>query len=132
MIVELGASTVERTHYGCVTRFDDGSFVNSCFHPQDPHYHVVSNRCGYADDLHAYCFEHEVAHCFLSEKLFFRPSPVLWALAHGRELEGPQAALEEVLVQTFQRWLRAAEQPIVAGVDWFGLRDDARALLGSI
>jgi hypothetical protein len=128
-IIRLQHSTIERTDFGCVTRFDDGSFVNSIPHPQDPHYHVIAHRTGYEDDLHAYTLEHEFVHCFLSERLHGRPSPVLWALAHGGELAPADAALEELAVQAFQRYLRAGEQPIVGGIDWGKMKRDALALL---
>jgi hypothetical protein len=50
-VVRLKHATIERTAFGCVTRFGDGSFVNSVPHPQDRHYYVVAHRCGYGDDL---------------------------------------------------------------------------------
>jgi hypothetical protein len=128
-VIRLQRCTIERTDFGCVTRFDDGTFVNSIPHPQDPHYHVVAHRTGYEDDLHAYTLEHEFVHCFLSERLHGRPSPVLWALAHGSELTGAAAAFEELSVQAFQRYLRANEQPIVGRVDWGRLKRDALSLL---
>jgi hypothetical protein len=128
-MIRLKHSTIERTDFGCVTRFHDGSYVNSIPHPQDQHYCVIAHRCGYSDDIHTYCYEHDFVHLFLSEWLHDRPSPILWALAHGSELTGHQAALEEVGVQTFQRWMRAAEQPIVGGVDWFSMRSRALELL---
>lgn len=127
--IHLKFATVERTDFGCVTRFDDGTYVNSTFHPKDPHYHVIAHRCGYEDDLHRYCVEHEAVHCLLSERLHGRASPVLWALAHGAELAGPDAAFEELAVQAFQRYLRANEQPIVGAVDWGVLKREAEVLL---
>jgi hypothetical protein len=127
--IHLKFASVERTEFGCVTRFDDGSFVNSTFHPQDPHYHVIAHRTGYEDDLHAYCLEHELVHCLLSERLHSRASPVLWALAHATEISGAEAAFEELSVQAFQRYLRAAEQPIVGGIDWLALKREAEVLL---
>lgn len=128
-LIRLRFATIERTDFGCVTRFDDGSFVNSIPHPQDPHYHVVAHRCGYEDDLHAYTLEHEFAHCLLAERLQQRASPVLWALAHGTEASAGDAALEELAVQSFQRYLRANEQPIVGGIDWGLMKREALALL---
>jgi hypothetical protein len=37
--------------------------------------------------------------------------------------------LEEIAVQSFQRWIRASEQPIVGGVDWFAMRNAVLKLL---
>ena len=128
-MIRLKHSTIERTDFGCVTRFNDGSYVNSTPHPRDQHYCVIAHRCGYSDDIHTYCYEHDFVHLFLSEWLHDRPSPILWALGHGSELTGHEAALEELGVQTFQRWMRAAEQPIVGGVDWFSMRRRALELL---
>jgi hypothetical protein len=92
---------------------------------------VIAHRCGYEDDLHAYCFEHEVVHCLLAERFRNGPSPILWALAHGSELTGPAAAFEEISVQAFQRYLRANEQPIVGGVDWGELKRVALEVLSA-
>jgi hypothetical protein len=128
-VIRLKHSTIERTDFGCVTVFADGSHVNSIPHPGDPHYRVIAHRCGYNDDIHAYCYEHDFVHLFLAEWLHSRPSPILWGLAHGSELTGHEAALEEIGVQAFQRWIRANEQPIVGSVDWFRMREEALRLL---
>lgn len=35
-------------------------------HPHHtPHYHVIAHRCGYGDDVMAYCREHEFCHNFV-------------------------------------------------------------------
>ena len=130
-MIRLKHCTIEKTDFGCVTRFTDGSYVNSIPHPRDQHYCVIAHRCGYNDDIHTYCYEHDFAHLFVNEWLYDRPSPILWALAHGSELTGHEAALEEIAVQSFQRWIRASEQPIVGGVDWFSMRKEALKLLRS-
>jgi len=128
-MIRLQHCTIERTEFGCVTRFVDGSYVNSIPHPNDQHYCVIAHRCGYSDDIHKYCFEHDFAHLVVSEWLYARPSPILWGLAHANGLNGHDAALEEIGVQSFQRWMRASEQPIVGGVDWFAMRHAALKLL---
>lgn len=130
-MIRLRYASIERADFGCVTRFPDGSFVNSIPHPRDPHYHVIAHRTGYEDDLHAYAFEHEFVHCYLSERLHGRPSAILWAIAHGAELTGPASAFEEIAVQSFQRYLRSNEQPIVAGVDWAALKAEALGFLSA-
>jgi hypothetical protein len=43
--------------------------------------------------------------------------------ARAREEIGHEGVLEEIAVQSFQRWIRASAQPIVGGVDWFAMRN---------
>lgn len=128
MIVRLRSASVVYTPEGCVSRFLDGTSWGA--QPHDtPHYHVIAHRCGYGADLLAYCREHEVCHHILAEWLHGRPSGVLWALAHGREVSPGEAAAEELGVHALQRWVRAAERPIVGGVDWDELKAFALAVL---
>lgn len=128
-MIRLRRVVIEPTEWGCVSRFDDGSSFGAHEH-QTPHYHVISHRCGYGDDLRAYCIEHEFSHHFLAERLGGGVSPIIWALAHRETPEPGAAAIEELAVQAFQRWLRANERPIVGGTDWDALKRDALALLG--
>jgi hypothetical protein len=95
-----------------------------------PHYHVIAHRCGYGDDLLAYAREHELFHLLVEEWLFDRPSRILWGLAHGRPLGAHDAAYEEMMAQAAQRFVRAAERPIIGGVGWDGLKARALDLLG--
>ena len=44
-------------------------------------------------------------------------------------LSGKEAAGEELMAQTLQRFLRAGERPIIGGVKWDDLRDRAARLL---
>lgn len=127
--MRLRFCTFTRTDYGCWTAFRDGAGFGAYPHPEDHHYRVVAHRLGYGDDVLAYCVEHEFAHSFVAERLMGRTSQVVWALAHGEMLSGPEAAYEEIVAQTFQRWLRANEQPIVAGVPWHALKAEALSLL---
>lgn len=127
-MIALDGCQIEKTDFGSVTRFDDGSYVNSVAYT-DAHYHVIAHRCGYNDDVLQYCFEHDFCHLFISLHLLNKPSPILWALAHGSQIPDHEAAFEEIAVHAFQRWLRANEQPIVAGVDWFGMKAMALDLL---
>lgn len=129
-MIQLEFCTVERTDWGCCVRFPDGSSAPAV--PQTvPHYTVIAHRCGYGDDLHAYCVEHDFSHAFTEERLHRRPSRVLWALAHGGMLSGNEAAYEEIAAQVFQRWLRANERPIIGGIAWDDLKRDALRLLES-
>lgn len=119
--IKLKHCELEVTDWGCVTRFADGSHFGA--HPHDmPHYHVISHRCGYGDDLMRYCVEHELAHSVVAEWFRDAPSAVIWALAHGEEPEPYATLAEEVLAQTLQRWARTNERPILGGVDWDALR----------
>lgn len=101
--------------------FPDGRTCPAVPH-MTPHYHVISHRCGYGDDVAAYCFEHEVAHAVVCEVLWDQPSPVLDAVASGRMLSGRDAVAEELLAQTLQRFARAGERPIIGGIDWDAMR----------
>lgn len=123
-VIELKHCAIEFTEYGVVTKLQDGSECPAWPHWKDPHYTVISHRCGYRDDLLSYCREHEFVHSFLAEKLTGEVSTVVWNSAH--DLPFPQDALyEEALVQTFQRWLRANEEPIMAGADWGQLKEES-------
>ena len=129
-MIQLKHSKLERTDYGSLTTFEDGKSIASIPHYQDHHYHVIAHRTGYEDDLHTYCVEHDFAHLFVMEKLHGIPSPILWALAHGEKIPENAQVFEELASQTFQRYLRANEQPIIGGVPWPELKQEALALLG--
>lgn len=117
---------------GCWTAFPDGTGFGATPHPEMHHYSVIAHRLGYGDDHLAYCVEHEAIHNFLEDRLHDRPSQVIWALAHGKPLSGRAAAYEEMAVQTFQRFLRSNERPILSGVDWDSLKREALQLLGDL
>lgn len=127
--IQLKYCRIEWSEFGCVTYFPDGTYVNAIPHWEDPHYHVIAQRCGYANDLMAYCREHEFVHEFLAEQLLGQPSKVLTHLAHSNDISNGIATIEELATQTFQRWLRANEEPIVSGVDWVRLKNKALKLL---
>lgn len=130
MLIKLRFCDLEFTEWGCVTRFPNGASVDAVPH-DTPHYHVVSHRLGYGDDLLAYCREHEFAHAFVAERIMSAPSYVLWQLAEERRIDMGKALYEEIAAQTFQRWLRAGERPILSGADWDALKRDALELLGA-
>lgn len=126
--VRVGDATVTYTPDGALTIFDDGTSYGA--QPHDtPHYHVIAHRCGYGDDLLRYAREHEVCHLIVErEFLDGRPS-VLRELADGWPAHPDDAAMEEAMVMTLQRWLRANERPIIGGVEWDRIKRDALALL---
>ena len=115
--------------YGCVTYFADGSEASAWPSWEDNHYRVIAHRTGYGDNLLDYCREHDFCHALVEEVLHDRASRVLWALAHGQTLSGPESAYEEFAAQALQRWIRANERPIIAGVDWDGIKLEALSLL---
>lgn len=131
MIIPLQFCTVEFTDWGCITRFQDGAEAPSVPHPDDPHYREITRRCGYGDDVMAYAREHDAIHSFLIERVKGKPSPVIWAAAHPPVLSGADSFEEEMAVQGFQAWLRADVEPIIAGVNWHGLKREALELLAS-
>lgn len=117
-----------RAYNGYVTvEFEDGTKATAIPHPHDHHYYVIAHRCGYGDDIFAYCIEHEFVHMFLAQELCDSPCPILWELAHGGLFPSHAAVLWESLTQTFQRWLRASEEPIIGGADWGAMK--AKALV---
>lgn len=131
-VTRLDYAEVILTDDGCYSQFADGSTWGS--QPHDtPHYDEIAKRCGYLkagqpDDERravarmAYCREHEVCHHVVGAVFYKGPSPVLWALAHGGDVTPEAAALEEAMVMTLQRWLRAGERPIIGGVDWDAIK----------
>jgi hypothetical protein len=81
-LIRLKHCTTERIDFGCVTQFDDGSYVNSIPHPNDQHYCVTAHRCGYSDDIQRIASS-TTSHC-LSVVVVRASDPILWGLAHGR------------------------------------------------
>jgi hypothetical protein len=131
-MIRLRFCTIQLIGDGCRVRFLwNGHYCDARPH-KTPHYHVIAHRCGYGDNVSRYCIEHEFAHCFVEERLFGRPSQVLWGLAHHQPVTTSLALYEEATAQMFQRWLRANERPILAGVDWDGLKRDALELLDDV
>lgn len=130
-MIRLKFCTITRAEDGCKVRFHWSGRSCEARPHHTPHYHVIAHRCGYGDDVSAYCIEHEFAHAFIEERLHNRPSVILWSLAHHVELEPEKSIYEEAAAQMFQRWLRANERPILSGIDWDGLKRDALALLSN-
>jgi hypothetical protein len=125
----VGRAIVTFYPEGAFTTYPDGATFAAQPHAT-PHYQVIAHRCGYGDDLLAYCREHEVCRHLIGEALYADGrSPVLWNLAHRVPVDDREAALEEAAVMTLQRWLRADERPIIGGVDWDALKRRALALL---
>lgn len=111
------------------TAFPDGSGYGAFPHDTDE-YREVARRMGYGADTMAYCWEHEVCHAFIEQEVSGRPSPILWALAHGRR-HPDSTVYEEALTQAFQAFLRA-NTPMSAtapDIDWPALRSKALWLL---
>jgi hypothetical protein len=121
-VIAFRFANLEFTPEGCVTRFPDGTSYGAVPH-DTPHYHVIAHRCGYGDDLLAYCREHEACHLIGEEWFHNRPSRIIWGLAHNLPPSPHEAAYEEIAAQALQRWVRTNERPIIGGVDWDGLRD---------
>lgn len=114
------------------TQFPDGSGYGA--YPDyseegGARYLELAQRLGYESSM-GYCWEHEVFHSLLAQELHARPSPILWALAHGKR--HPEYTVEEeAIVQAFQAFVRAG-LPMTAtapDVDWWSLRTMALNLL---
>lgn len=122
---EQGALTVFPSADGLYRLHGDAAYSTEAYpHPDDHHYHVIAHRCGYGDDLLAYCREHELAHALVAQCIgASRPSTVLW---HQARMLGPApvglSIFEEIAAQALQRWVRANERPILAGADWDAIK----------
>lgn len=117
--------------WGCITHFSDGKVARS--YPHDTHhYHVISHRCGYGEDIEQYCLDHDFVHSFLAEVIDGAVSSVLWAMAHDKVPDQWEALTEEALVQTFQAWLRANVRPILADGDWDIWKREALSSLNNV
>jgi hypothetical protein len=127
-VIRLPTAEVEFTDFGCTTRFDDGAHWESFPHDTHHRYYVASHQCGYGDDILSYCRFHDAAHIFVSWRILKKPS-LLYALAHGDTVNSADGIPEEVLTQTFQKWVHANQEIIVADEDWHGLKCDFLALL---
>lgn len=127
-MIHLRYCTIETDDWLTTVRFDDGASCEAAPH-ETLHYRDITARCGYGDDIKAYAREHEFAHAFVEERLHDRPSRILYGLAHGAMMSGPDAAYEEIAAQAFQRWLRGNERPIIGGVNWDRLKAEAMELL---
>jgi hypothetical protein len=120
---------VEYVDWGCMSYFWDGTEYGAHAHDTH-HYHVISHRTGYGDDIWRYAREHEVFHHLVGEIFYGDVSPILWNLAHNLPIRDEDAALEEAMVMMCQRWVRANERPIIGGIDWDGFKRRAIELLG--
>lgn len=119
MLVLLSHGTIERTPFGCTTRFSDGTETSNWPHGDLAYKHLVE-QCGHRDNALAYCREHDLAHAYLAEKMFGKASAVLWASAHNLPPQ-PVADWEEKLVYYFQRFLHGhGASPDPMWVDWDG------------
>lgn len=128
-VTVLKRVSVTLYEHGAYSTFDDGSSYAAEPAWNDPHYTVIAHRCGYGDDLLRYCREHELFHHIAGEEFYGGISPVIWALAHGGEVDPKRAAAEEATVTLIQRWVRAAEEPIIGGIEWARIRDRCLSLL---
>ena len=126
--IKIGSATVVYTDYGCYSAYPDGTGYAAQPHDTS-HYHVIAHRCGYGDDILAYCREHEVCHHIIGEWVKGTGSEVIRPLADGAEPDQITAVFEEVMVQTLQRWLRTNERPIIGNLDWDDLKHRALAVL---
>ena len=121
--------TMVYADWGCMSYFWDGTEYGAHAHDTH-HYHVISHRSGYGDDIWKYAREHEVIHHLVGEYFFDAVSPIVWNLAHGLPISPEEAVKEEALVMLVQRWVRANERPIIGGFDWDALKERALGLLG--
>lgn len=112
-----------------ITHFPDGTKFGAYPHVTN-HYFVIAHRLGYGDEINRYCQEHELAHAIAAEWFRDKPSHVIWHLAHGTMMDHGEMIFEEMAAHTIQRWIRANERPILAGVDWDALKAYSFKLLG--
>lgn len=117
-MLRLRHCSIQWTERGARVSFLGGAETEAWPHPDDHHYHVISHRLGYGDDVLRYCREHELAHAVIAEEFEDGPSYVLRMLARGETPDQRRAVLEEMAVATLLRWVRANEEPIIGGCDW--------------
>lgn len=135
MPIQIGNATIEYTPEGCITLYPNGTSYGAHPHHEDHLYTLIAARCGYSPDHDGrlqYAREHEVCHHIVGCWIKGGGSDVIGPLAHGKEPCPIDALLEESLVMTLQRWLRANERPIVAGADWDDIKRRALGLLDGL
>jgi hypothetical protein len=120
------------TDFGCTVRMNDGGEDVSAWPHQTADYNLIAHRCGYGYDILAYCREHEFCHLFVEQEFHRRPSFILHSLANGYVPSGREAAYEELMAQSFQRFLRANERPMIGGVKWDDLKARALHMLATL
>lgn len=103
-MIQLKYCTIERTAFGSVIRYPDGTESGNWPHQTDFYKWVVS-ACGHTDEK-LYCFEHEFCHAFLPEVLFDRTSYIVWQNAHKLPIDDAAGEYEEQLIFYFQQFLR--------------------------
>ena len=126
--IHIEDARIEFHDWGAKTIYADGAFVDATPHDTH-HYHVISHRLGYGDDVLSDCQHHEACHELIAQFCAGTHSEVLWALAHGKIAAPAIVTYEELAAQTLQRFLRANERPIVSGVKWDALKEYALEVL---
>src|SRR4051812_9790434 len=109
-MVELKYCNLYETQYGARTIFSD-AFETSNWPPDDANFHHIVSDCGFTNS-HSYIVDHDLAHCFLAEKMWDAPSPVLWSAAHGLHLERTASLFEERWVYHWQRFSQGLINPL--------------------
>jgi hypothetical protein len=110
---------------GIETVFQDNT-ISTNWPPQDELFQYVVRQCGFNDDHIFYIRHHDLSHAFLSEKMFDRPSPVLWNAAHEISMNETSSLFEERWVYHWQRYTMNQAKPLEKEwsdwlVDWHNL-----------
>lgn len=85
----------------CITRFHDGAEAYATPHDTaDYHQHALEKSTGSVD---LYCWQHDLAHVIVALMHGYRPSAVLWALAHNEPTDTIECETEEIAAQSFQK-----------------------------
>lgn len=115
--VKLKHCRIVPAKWGCTTFFEDGSETSNW--PQlGADFEEVAAACGSASKV-SYIREHDLCHALLAEKMFDRPSEVLWRSAHGISSHLSCGDWEEKLVFYFQRFIhQRARAPEPMWVLW--------------
>lgn len=111
--------------------FTDGVF-NQMNLDWGEHREADAREAGYGADWRRFAIEHDLAHHIVADAMGW---PWSFALHDGDgtlDLKDAPAPIqqEEAIVVALQRFLRAGERPIIAGVDWDGLRKRAMEVMG--
>jgi hypothetical protein len=124
-MISLKYCIVNATNTGVETIFPDDT-ISTNWPPDDEYFRQVVKDCGFNCDEIGYIRHHDLSHAFLAEKMFDKPSPVLWNAAHEIAMDINASLYEERWVYYWQRFAMRIIPPLELEwihwlVDWNNL-----------